>query len=177
MITTRMSGFAAVALLGGVLAGTPASAQELVFGSWTSPKEYQNVQVMPKIFKEIEAETKGAIKWKLIPGGAIADGKTTFSAVKDGLMQGGLGIVTYSPSTIPSVFVIYSTVVIGHNDVVAASAAVGFDGSSDVISVNGVTNTRIRSSAPWCHVWTTASVPAITSSNETVRCSRVPLSQ
>jgi TRAP-type C4-dicarboxylate transport system substrate-binding protein len=122
-MTIRMSRFAAAALLGGVLAGAPASAQELVFGSWTSPKEYQNVHVMPKIFKEIEQETKGAVKWKLIPGGAIADGKTTFSAVKDGLMQGGLGIVTYSPSTIPSVFTIYSTVVLGHNDVVATSAA------------------------------------------------------
>jgi TRAP-type C4-dicarboxylate transport system substrate-binding protein len=119
----RLSRLAAAALLGGTLAGAPASAQELVFGSWTSPKEYQNVQVMPKIFKEIEAETKGAVKWKLIPGGAIADGKTTFSAVKDGLMQGGLGIVTYTPSTIPSVFIIYSTVVLGHNDVVATSAA------------------------------------------------------
>ena len=125
-MTTRMSRLAAAALLGGVLAGTagaPASAQELVFGSWTSPKEYQNVQVMPKIFKEIEQETNGAIKWKLIPGGAIADGKGTFAAVKDGLMQGGLGIVTYAPSTIPSVYAIYSTVITGHNDVVAASAA------------------------------------------------------
>jgi TRAP-type transport system periplasmic protein len=123
-MTIRLSWGAAAAVLGGMLlAGTPASAQELVFGSWTSPKEYQNVQVMPKIFKEIEDETKGAVKWKLIPGGAIADGKTTFSAVKDGLMQGGLGIVTYSPNTIPSVFTIYSTVVLGHNDVVATSAA------------------------------------------------------
>ena len=55
-MTIRMSWLAAAAALGGGLAGTPASAQELVFGSWTSPKEYQNVQVMPKIFKEIEAE-------------------------------------------------------------------------------------------------------------------------
>src|SRR5262245_41383340 len=123
-MTIRLSWGAAAAVLGGMLlAGGPASAAELVFGSWTSPKEYQNVQVMPKIFKEIEDETKGAIKWKLIPGGAIADGKTTFSAVKDGLMQGGLGIVTYSPNTIPSVFTIYSTVVLGHNDVVAATGA------------------------------------------------------
>ena len=38
-------------------------------------------------------------------------------------MQGGLGIVTYAPSTIPSVYAIYSTVVLGHNDVVAATSA------------------------------------------------------
>jgi TRAP-type transport system periplasmic protein len=119
----RLSWFAAAALLGGVLAGTPASAQELVYGSWTAPREYQNVHVMPELFKNIEKETNGAVKWKLIPGGAIADGKGTFAAVKDGLMQGGLGIVTYAPNTIPSVYAIYSTVVLGHNDVVAASGA------------------------------------------------------
>jgi TRAP-type C4-dicarboxylate transport system substrate-binding protein len=122
-MTTRMSWLAAAALLGGALATTPASAQELVYGSWTPPREYQNVHVMPDLFKNIEKDTNGAIKWKLIAGGAIADGKTTFSAVKDGLMQAGLGIVTYSPNTIPSVYAIYSTVVLGHNDVVAATGA------------------------------------------------------
>ena len=34
----------------------------------------------------IDAETKGAIKWKLIAGGQVADAKATFTAVKDGLM-------------------------------------------------------------------------------------------
>jgi TRAP-type C4-dicarboxylate transport system substrate-binding protein len=118
-----MSWFAAGALLAGVLAGTPASAQELVYGNWTPPREYQNVHVMPELFKTIEKETNGAVKWKLIAGGAIADGKGTFAAVKDGLMAAGLGIVTYTPNTIPSVYAIYSTVILGHNDVVAASGA------------------------------------------------------
>ena len=103
-MTIRLSWFAAAAVLGGTLAGTPASAQELIFGSWTVPKEYQNVHVMPPIFQNIEKETNGAIKWKLIAGGQIADGKGTFAAVKDGLMQGGLGIVTYTPATIPKAF-------------------------------------------------------------------------
>ncbi|HEY7551319.1 MAG TPA: TRAP transporter substrate-binding protein DctP [Hyphomicrobiaceae bacterium] len=119
----RMFWLVAVALLGGALAGTPASAQELVYGNWTPPREYQNVHVMPEIFKNIEKETNGAIKWKLIAGGAIADGKGTFAAVKDGLMQAGLGIVTYAPNTIPSLYAIYSTVVLGHNDTVAATGA------------------------------------------------------
>jgi TRAP-type C4-dicarboxylate transport system substrate-binding protein len=119
-----MSWFAAAALLGGTLAAAPASAQtELVYGNWTPPREYQNVHVLPEIFKNVEKETNGAIKWKLIAGGAIADGKGTFAAVKDGLMAAGLGIVTYTPNTIPSVYAIYSTVILGHNDVVAASGA------------------------------------------------------
>jgi TRAP-type transport system periplasmic protein len=123
-MTNRMSWLAPAALLGWALASTPASAQqELVYGAWMAPREYQNVNVMPEMFKAIEKETNGAIKWKLISGGAIADGKTTWAAVKDGLMQGGMGIVTYSPNTIPSVYAIYSTVILGHNDVVAATGA------------------------------------------------------
>jgi TRAP-type C4-dicarboxylate transport system substrate-binding protein len=122
-MTARMPWFAAAALLGGLLAATPALAEELVYGNWTPPREYQNVHVMPELFKNIEKETNGAIKWKLIAGGAIADGKGTFAAVKDGLMQAGLGIVTYAPNTIPSLYAIYSTVVLGHNDVVAATGA------------------------------------------------------
>jgi TRAP-type C4-dicarboxylate transport system substrate-binding protein len=123
-MTTRMSLFAAAALLGAVLAAPPASAQqELVYGNWTPPREYQNVHAMPHIFAEIEKETKGAIKWKLIAGGQIAGPKATFTAVKDGLMQAGLGIATYVPNTVPSLYTIYSTVVLGHNDVVAATGA------------------------------------------------------
>ena len=105
------------------LAGRPAAAVELVYGNWTPAQEYQNRVVMPEMFANIEKETNGAIKWKLIPGGQIADGKTTFSAVKDGLMQAGLGIVPYVPNSIPSVYAIYSTLIFGEDDVVAATGA------------------------------------------------------
>jgi TRAP-type transport system periplasmic protein len=121
-------------VLGAALAAaTPASAQqaactpkepcELVYGNWTPPREYQNVHAMPHIFAEIEKETKGAIKWKLIAGGQLAGPKETFTAVKDGVMQAGLGIATYVPNVVPSLYAIYSTVVLGHNDVVAATGA------------------------------------------------------
>jgi hypothetical protein len=43
--------------------------------------------------------------------------------VKDGLMQAGLGIVTYVPNAIPSVYAIYSTIIFGENDPVAATLA------------------------------------------------------
>src|SRR5512139_1479859 len=93
-----------------------ASAAELVYGSWTPAQEYQNRVVMPELFRNIERDTKGAIKWKLIAGGQIADGKTTFTAVRDGLMHAGLGIVTYAPNAIPSVYAIYSTIIFGESD-------------------------------------------------------------
>jgi TRAP-type C4-dicarboxylate transport system substrate-binding protein len=106
----------------GVLA-TPAPAAELIYGNWTPAQEYQNRVAMPDVIKMIDAETKGAIKWKLIAGGQVADAKATFTAVKDGLMQAGLGIVTYVPNAIPSVYAIYSTIIFGENDPVAATLA------------------------------------------------------
>ena len=101
----------------------PALSADLVFGSWTPAQEYQNRVAMPEVFRNIEKDTGGVIKWKLIAGGQIADGKTTFTAVKDGLMQAGLGIVTYVPNVIPSVYAIYSTSIFGESDPVAASGA------------------------------------------------------
>jgi TRAP-type C4-dicarboxylate transport system substrate-binding protein len=93
-----------------------------VYGSWVPASDYLNSNALPLAFKQIEEETKGAVKWKLIPGGQIADGKGTFNAVKDGLMQGGLAIAVYVPNVVPSNAMLYSTVVPG-DDVVAATGA------------------------------------------------------
>ena len=120
----RKFSFTAAALTGALLASQAAHAQtELIYGNWTPPREWQNVNAMPQMFEAIEKETNGAIKWKLIAGGQLADGKATWTAVGSGLMQAGLGIITYAPNTAPSLYMIYSTVVLGHNDVVAATGA------------------------------------------------------
>ena len=73
-----------------------------------------------------EAPTLRQITWKLIPGGQLADPKTSFQAVQDGLMQGGLEISTYVPNLVPSLNTIYSTIVFV-DDTVAASWRCGRD--------------------------------------------------
>jgi TRAP-type C4-dicarboxylate transport system substrate-binding protein len=99
-----------------------AAQQELLYGSWLPAVEGLNSRSLPLVFKQIEDETKGAIKWRLVAGGQIADGKTTFSAVRDGLMQAGLGISTYAPNLVPSNALLFSTLLPG-DDVVAATGA------------------------------------------------------
>ncbi len=123
MITYRSMTLAGTALAAGLVAAQPAPAQELIYGSWTPAREYQNAKLMPGMFKAIEDKTGGKVKWKLVAGGQLVDGKTTFTGVKDGLIQAGLAIPTYVPNTVPALFMIYSTVVLGHNDVVAATGA------------------------------------------------------
>src|SRR5262245_18079721 len=123
MTTIRLRTLSTAAFAAALLAGSPASAAELVFGNWTPAQEYQNRVAMPEVFRNIEKDTGGAIKWKLIAGGQIADAKATFTAVKDGLMQAGLGIVTYVPNAIPSVYAIYSTNIFGESGPVATFGA------------------------------------------------------
>ena len=123
MTICRLISLALIMAAAALLPTRPLLAAELVFGSWTPAQEYQNRVAMPELFRNIEKDTGGAIKWKLIAGGQIADAKATFTAVKDGLMQGGLGIVTYVPNAIPSVYAIYSTNIFGESDPVAASGA------------------------------------------------------
>jgi TRAP-type transport system periplasmic protein len=123
MTICRLMSLALIMAAAALLPTRPLLAAELVFGSWTPAQEYQNRVAMPELFRNIEKDTGGAIKWKLIAGGQIADAKATFTAVKDGLMQAGLGIVTYVPNAIPSVYAIYSTNIFGESDPVAASGA------------------------------------------------------
>jgi TRAP-type C4-dicarboxylate transport system substrate-binding protein len=96
--------------------------QELIYGSWLPATEGLNSVSMPLAFRQIEAETKGAIKWKIVAGSQIADAKTTFSAVRDGLMQAGMGVPTYVPNLLPSNALLFSTLIPG-DDVVAATGA------------------------------------------------------
>lgn len=100
----------------------PSSALNLVHGSWTSARSYVNRVAYPKAFKAIEKETKGQVKWKLVPGGSLAGPKDSFQATSDGLIQGALGISTYVPNLVPSLNTIYSNIVFDA-DVVAASGA------------------------------------------------------
>jgi TRAP-type C4-dicarboxylate transport system substrate-binding protein len=120
-IERRVASAASGVLLAFAVSGA-ASAVELVHGSWPPAGEYLNRVALPKIFAAIDKESNGAIKWKLVPGGQLANPKATFQAITDGLMHAGLGIATYVPNLVPSLHAIYSTVVFG-DDVVAASGA------------------------------------------------------
>ena len=122
MAIQRLVSSAIVGLVLAASAALPVRAADLVYGSWLPAREYMNAKVMPGLFDQIEKETNGQIKWRIIPGGQVADGKGTFNAVQNNVMQAGIGIASYLPSALPSVYVIYSSVIPGE-DVVAASGA------------------------------------------------------
>ena len=111
--------------LAAAMAAHSASAKELIYGSWPPAVEYINSKAMPKLAKEVADETKGALTWKVIPGGQLANPKTTFDNVKNGVMAAGLAIPTYAPNLLPATAsLIYSNVVFGDHTVAASGAAV-----------------------------------------------------
>lgn len=118
----RHLAIAAALLISAACMAGPARAVELTFGSWPPASEYLNAVALPKAFKMIDEGTHGAIKWKLVPGGSLANPRATHSAVQSGLMQGGLLIAPYIPNVMPSLNTLYSTIVFDE-DVVAATGA------------------------------------------------------
>jgi TRAP-type C4-dicarboxylate transport system substrate-binding protein len=104
-----------------VLAAT-ADARELVYGSWVGPKHELNAVALPPYFDAIDKATHGEIKWKLLAGGQLANGKATPVAVRDGLMDAGFGIAPYVPNLLPATNMIFNNYVFG-DDIVAATGA------------------------------------------------------
>jgi TRAP-type transport system periplasmic protein len=112
----------AAALVATALIAPATQARELVYGAWVSPKHPVIAQSLPILFKGVEKETNGAIKWKMIAGGQLVNGRGTLTGVRDGLIDAGFGIPAYTPNNIPAINLVYSTLIFGEN-VVAASGA------------------------------------------------------
>ncbi len=113
----------AVATLLTVAAGQ-ARAKDYIYGSCVPAADYLTSDALPAMFAGIDKETNGAIKWKSIAGGALADCKGTFSAVTDRVMEAGLAIPIYVPNLVPSSNLIYSTIeFIGETVAVAGATA------------------------------------------------------
>lgn len=116
-ITMTLAATAAL-FAGTALADTP------IYGSWPPASDYLNTDTLPEAFAQIEEETGGEIQWELIAGGQLSDGRGTLAAVDDNLMQAGLAIPVYTPEAMPSLTLLYSTVVPGDDPVAVAGAAV-----------------------------------------------------
>lgn len=102
---------------------TPAGAADLTYGSWARAGEHINAVALTNAFKVIGSKTSGRINWNLVAGGQLGDGKSTYQAVQQGVMQGGLGVATFVPNLTPNTFALFSTLLDG-DDVVAANGAI-----------------------------------------------------
>lgn len=123
MFFKRSFALAAAGMALATIYGTPAPAADLTYGSWPPAGSIQNRVAMPKIFKEIEEETKGEIKWKLVAGGQLGGPKESFQATSDNISQGALGIIISNPTVSPSLNAIYNYLVFGGTSSIQATPA------------------------------------------------------
>lgn len=116
-LTGAIAGAAAVMALMG-----PATAKDYVYGSCVPAADYLTSDALPAMFEGIAKETNGAIKWKSIAGGQLADCKASFDAVQNRLMEGGLAIPIYVPNLVPATQLLYSTIEFQGETVAVAGA-------------------------------------------------------
>lgn len=114
--------YALATAVAAALMTTAAQARDLVYGSWVSPKHGVNVDALPHMFKGVEKDTNGKVKWKLVAGGQLVKGRNTIDGIKDGLVDAGLVIAVYTPKKLPSTALVFSTLIFG-DDVVATTGA------------------------------------------------------
>jgi TRAP-type transport system periplasmic protein len=110
------------ATLAAAIFATTADARELIYGSWVSPKHPVMSIALPYLFKGVEKDTGGAITWKLVAGGQLVNGRGTLAGLRDGLIDAGMSIPSYTPKHLPATNSIFSSLVFG-NDIVAAGGA------------------------------------------------------
>lgn len=101
---------------------TTADARDLIYGSWVSHKHPVMSGSLPLMFKGVDKDTGGAIKWKMVAGGQLMNGRATVAGVRDGIADAGMPIPSYTPSDLPATNSIFSTLVFGE-DIVAAGGA------------------------------------------------------
>ena len=118
----RPLGLFVVVAIGASVAPLQASAIELVYGTWASPKHSAMRMGMNQYLKAVTAETKGSVTWKSVAGGQLVDGKGTLKGLQNGLIDGGFIIAPYTPSNLPASALVFNSTKYG-SDSVAASGA------------------------------------------------------
>ncbi len=108
--------------LAATLAAGQAQSRDLIYGSWVSPKHPVMSIALPHLFKGVAKDTKGAVKWKMVAGGQLVNGRGTLAGLRDGIIDAGMSIPSYTPKHLPATNSIFSSLVFG-NDIVAAGGA------------------------------------------------------
>ena len=89
-------------LLALAVVSLPGAAQQtLSYSNYLPPTHATNRYALEPLFKTVEQETKGKLKFQLHAGGAMVGGKGTISAIRDSLVDGGFIVSLYHQNEIP----------------------------------------------------------------------------
>ena len=106
----------------GAIAAAPASAKELVYGSWLGTNNKTNTDALVPYFEMVKEATGGEIEWKMVGGAQLANGPATPEAVGSNLMDAGLVMAPYQPRMLPATNLIFSQSLIGDDYLASVGA-------------------------------------------------------
>lgn len=106
-----------------IMVSTTGSAREFIYGSWVSPKHGVNKAGLVPMFKAVEEETHGAVKWKLLAGGQVVSARSTLAGIRDRIVDAGLVIQVFTRKDLKINNVIFDLQAFGDDPVAVAGAA------------------------------------------------------
>lgn len=118
----RINGLMAAGLLA-LMATSPASAIELIYGTGSGAKSRINIDAVEPFIKETTEESKGSITWKYLPGNQIVTVRSALKGLRDGLVDGGMVIPVFVRKAMINNNIVYDTIHLGHDDPIAAAGA------------------------------------------------------
>lgn len=124
MRAIRKFAFVLCAALGSLLlVTTSAYARTFTYSSYLSSSSPTNIGIQTFI-DHVQEKTDGKIKINLYGSGTLTTGKTTVTAIRDGLVDGGFAPSVYTPSIMPVNMVISNLLFFNENEKVTAAALV-----------------------------------------------------
>lgn len=107
-----------------LLAGSAAFAQgkEIKLNSWLGPNHPINTGGYNPFIKAVEADTKGALKFRLFLSGSLLDSRGTLPGVRDGVVDGGFIVLSFHPAEFPHATTFTDLAMVGTDSLSAAAA-------------------------------------------------------
>ena len=99
-----------------------ANAESFTYSAYTPPAAPANVGIRAFI-DQAQKATQGKVKFDLYQSGALTSGKTTLSGIRNGLVDGGLLVSVYTPTSLP-VNVLFSDLSFFNTDPRVTAAAI-----------------------------------------------------
>ncbi|RVV99815.1 hypothetical protein EKE94_03850 [Mesobaculum littorinae] len=96
-------------------ATAPATATELVYGSWLGVTNKTNTDALVPYFDMVAEATGGDIQWEMIGGSQLANASGTPEAVGANMMDAGLVMAPYQPRMLPATNLIFSQSLVGED--------------------------------------------------------------
>ncbi len=108
----------------GLLIGATALAQpkEIKLNSWLGPNHPINTGGYNPFIKAVEADTGGALKFRLFLSGSLLDSRGTLPGVRDGVVDGGFIVLSFHPAEFPHATTFTDLSMVGTESLSAAAA-------------------------------------------------------